>query len=125
MTGQWLGVLAAGGTFAFVWEMLRRGYLKEKFAALWLFVSVVLVVLALAPSALSWAADLLGVEVPSNLLFLMASVLLLLVSVQLSSEISRLGDQSWRLAEEVALLSENVRRLEALVDPDRQDDSTL
>lgn len=99
-----LGLVAALVTLGFVIELLRRGVLREKFAALWLLVSVAIVIMAIFPTTLTWLADLLGVEVPSNLLFLMGGVLLLLVSVQLSHEVSRVEARTRRLAEEIALL---------------------
>lgn len=108
-----LGLLAAIGTTAFIVEMLRRGILREKYAALWLFVSAGLLVFAAFPAVLRWLADLVGVVLPSNLLFLMAAVLLLLVSVQLSYEVSRLEARSRLLAEEVALLRHDVTQLRA------------
>jgi hypothetical protein len=106
-----LGLLAALGTAVFVLEMLRRGILREKYAALWLFVSATLLVFAAFPAVLRSLADAAGIQLPSNLLFLMAAVLLLLVSVQLSYEVSRLEARSRRLAEEVALLRHDVALL--------------
>ncbi len=106
-----LGVTVALAVTVFVLEMLRRGYLKEKFAALWLVVCLTLLVVAIFPSLLRSAADLLGVEVPSNLLFLGAGLLLLVVSVQLSHEVSRVEARTRRLAEEVALLRESIAEL--------------
>ena len=105
-----LGLIAALVTLAFVVELLRRGVLREKFAALWLLVSVSILILAIFPATLNWLADLLGVEVPSNLLFLMGGVLLLLVSVQLSHEVSRVEARTRRLAEEIALLRYELNR---------------
>lgn len=107
-----LGVVAAMATTVFVVELLRRGILREKFAALWLVVSGALLVFAIFPDVLSRLAGLVGVAVPANLLFFMAAVLLLLVSVQLSYEVSRLDARTQRLAEEVALLRDDIRRLE-------------
>jgi hypothetical protein len=107
-----LGVLAALATTLFVLELLRRGILREKFAALWLVVSGVLVVLAVFPQVLTWAAGVVGIALPANLLFFLAAVLLLLVSVQLSYEVSRLEARTRRLAEELALLRDDVRLLE-------------
>ncbi len=107
-----LGIVAALATALFVLELLRRGILREKFAALWLLVSSVLVVLAVFPQVLTWAASLVGIAVPANLLFFLAAVLLLLVSVQLSYEVSRLEARTRRLAEELALLRDDVRMLE-------------
>ena len=56
------------------------------------------------PGLLDRASDLLGVQVPANLLFFAASMLLLLLSIQLSYEIGRLEERTRTLAEEVALL---------------------
>lgn len=108
-----LGVIAAVVATGFVLELLRRGILREKFAALWLAISVVLLVLAVFPGLLTSAASIIGVQVPSNLLFFMAAVVLLLVSVQLSYEVSKLEARTRRLAEDLALLREEVRRREA------------
>jgi len=105
---QILGIVAAAGTLVFVIAMLRRGILREKYAVLWLVVSLSLLVMAIAPTILEHAARLLGIAVPSNLLFLLSGVVLLLVSVQLSYEVSRLESRVRRLAEEVAVLSERI-----------------
>jgi hypothetical protein len=117
---SFLGLTAAILTTLFVVELLRRGYLREKFAALWLAVSAGVLVMAAFPRIVGWAADLLGVQVPANLLFFLTAVLLLLVSVQLSYEVSRQEARTRRLAEEIALLREAVRRLqETDADPSR------
>jgi hypothetical protein len=107
-----LGLGAAVLTTLFVFEMLRRGILREKFAALWLVVSVGVLVMAAFPRIVSWLAETLGVQVPANLLFFLTAVLLLLVSVQLSYEVSRLEARTRRLAEEVALVREEVRQIQ-------------
>ena len=105
---QVLAIIAAGGTLIFVVEMLRRGILREKYAILWLAVSLSLLIMAIVPRILTWAAGVLGIAVPSNLLFLLSGVVLLLVSVQLSYAISKLESQVRRLAEEVAVLGERL-----------------
>jgi hypothetical protein len=51
----------------------------------------------------------LGVAEPVNLLFFVTIVLLVLVSVQLSYELSRHEARIRRLAEEVALIEEQLR----------------
>jgi len=108
MTAQILGVIASLLTFVFVFWLLRRGSLQEKYAVLWLGVSGVALVLALFPGILRWVTDLLRVETPSNLLFFVTIVLLLLVAVQLSYELSRHEARIRRLAEEVALLQQEI-----------------
>lgn len=103
-TAYLAGIVAALLVCAFIVEMLRRGILREKFAALWLLVGSVLLVLAVFPQILGAAAELLGIQVPANLLFTLAGITLLLVSVQLSYEVSRLESRTRRLAEEIALM---------------------
>jgi len=105
-----LGVVTAALTLVFVVELLRRGILRERFAVLWLGVASALVVLAVFPTVLEHAADLVGVEVPSNLLFIAGGLLLLIVSVQLSYEVSLLDARTRRLAEEVALMRFEIDR---------------
>ncbi len=107
----WVGLLGALGMLGFVIELLRRGILRERFAALWLIVGVAIVVLAAVPSVLEVAATAVGIEVPSNLLFVAGGFLLLVVSVQLSYEVSLQDARTRRLAEEVALLRYDLDRM--------------
>lgn len=99
-----IGLSAALVLAAFVFELLRRGILREKFAALWLAVSALLILVAVMPRLLRSAARSLGFAVPSNLLFFAAILFLLLVAVQLSHEVSKLEARTRRLAEDLALL---------------------
>ena len=99
-----LGVIGGVFTLVVLFEMLRRQRLREKYAVIWVVVVAATLTLAIFPGVLSWAADLLGVQVPSNLLFFGAIMLLLVISIQLSYEIGRLEERTRTLAEEVALL---------------------
>ena len=103
-----VGIAGSLLVFFFVLEMLRRGILRERFAALWLFVSAGLMVLAFFPNILGTVARWLGIQVPANLLFTLAGLTLLLVSVQFSNEIGHLERKTRRLAEEVALLRQEL-----------------
>jgi hypothetical protein len=103
-----LAAIAALITFIFVIDLLRRGVLREKYAVLWLFFSGAALLLAIFPAILVWLTGVLGVAEPVNLLFFVTIVLLVLVSVQLSYELSRHEARIRRLAEEVALLQEEI-----------------
>lgn len=105
-----LAAIAALITFVFVIDLLRRGVLREKYAVLWLFLSGAALLLAIFPAVLVWLTGVLGVAEPVNLLFFVTIVLLVLVSIQLSYELSRHEARIRRLAEEVALLQEEINR---------------
>ena len=111
MTAQVLAAGAALVTFVFVFSLLRRGVLREKYAVLWLLFSSAALFFALFPPALYWLTGLIGVATPANLLFFVTVVLLVLVSVQLSYELSRHEARIRRLAEEVALLAQEIEQL--------------
>ena len=118
MTANVLAAITALITFIFVGDLLRRGVLKEKYAVLWLFFAGAALFFAIFPSILVRISAFLGVAEPVNLLFFVTIVLLVLVSVQLSYELSRHEARIRRLAEEVALLEERTRNLPARGDGD-------
>lgn len=113
MSTHLVAVIVAIASVVFMVELLRRRQLKEKYAALWLMVGAGMLVLGAFPGLLDRVADALGVSDPPNLLLFAAAVLLLLVDVHLSWEVSRLEEETRTLAEAHALLQERVERLEA------------
>ena len=114
-----LGILGSLVTLGLLFEMMRRQRLREKYAVFWAVVALVTLVVAAFPALLNAAASLVGVAVPANLLFFVASMLLLVVSVQHSSELGRLEERTRTLAEEVALL-----RMQLQVRTSRADEPT-
>ena len=97
---------------AVVLIMLRNGRLREKYAILWLVIGTLTIILGIFPRLLNWAAALVGVVVPSNLLFALAILLLVGVSLHVSRELTILEDETRILAEEVAILRSSVERLQ-------------
>lgn len=112
MSGHLFAIAGAVVTLLFMVELLRRRRLREKYAALWISVAVFVVIAALFPSLLERVAALVGVTLPINLVFFVALLLLLIVCVQLSAEVSTLEHETQTLAEEAALLRNRVERLE-------------
>ena len=99
-----LGLLGGTVTLGVLFELLRRRRLREKYALFWVVVALLTILVAAFPALLHTAADVLGVQVPANLLFFVASMVLMVVSIQHSHELGRLEERTRTLAEEVALL---------------------
>lgn len=99
-----LGLAAALIVVVTLFEMLRRHRLREKYALIWFVLAMGSLVVAAVPGLLVALADLLNVQVPSNLVFFVASLLLLAMSLQHSFEIGKLEERTRTLAEEIALL---------------------
>lgn len=88
--------------------LMRSRRIREKYAAAWITLAVLVIVIGVFPDLLEHLARFLGVQTPINLLFLASVVLLLIVSVQFSVEISQLEEETRTLAEEIALLRRDV-----------------
>lgn len=111
-TGSLLGGLIVAAFILFIIGLLRRHQLREKYAVLWIVIGLGILSLVVFPELLFWAADFVGIQVPTNLLFAATLVLLLGVCLHLAWEMSRAEDRIRRLSEEVALLRLKVSHLE-------------
>lgn len=111
-----VGIAFALIILALIVTMLMRRHLREKYAVMWLLIGAAMLVLALFPDLLGALAGLLGVIVPSNLLFALAVALLIGVTLHLSWELSRAEEEIRRVAEEVAILRAEVERLQVSMD---------
>jgi hypothetical protein len=99
-----LGLVGSLVTLAVLFEMMRRHRLREKYAVFWAIVALFTLLIAVFPGLLVWTAEVVGVQVPANLLFFVASMVLLVVSIQHSYEMGRMEDRTRTLAEEIALV---------------------
>lgn len=109
------GVILALIILAVVMRMLLKRSLREKYAVMWLVIGLAVLILGLFPQLLTAMTDLLGVQLPSNLLFALAIVLLLGVALHLSWELSQAEDEIRRLAEEAAISEATVSQLESRI----------
>ncbi|TFD86277.1 DUF2304 domain-containing protein [Cryobacterium serini] len=116
------GIAAALLVLFFVVEMLRRRRLRERHAVWWIVAGILALVIGIFPQTLIWAAGIVGVEVPTNLVFFVSLSILFLVCIQHSAELTHLEDKTRVLAEHSALLNERVSVLEsALQEAGRKD----
>ena len=99
-----LSIVVACVVLFVVIEMMRRRKLREKYAGVWLVVAIGVVVLAVIPQAAEFLAKTTGVQTPSNFVFLLAGVVLALVSLHLSTEVGHLEEEVRTSVEETALL---------------------
>ncbi|MET1088097.1 MAG: DUF2304 domain-containing protein [Arthrobacter sp.] len=111
-----MGSIVVVAILFFVFEMLRRQKLREKYAVLWIIIGIGTLLLAAFPALLEWASGVLGIQVPANLLFITTLVLLVGVCLHLSREQSQAEDEVRILCEEVALLKVELAALRRTVD---------
>jgi hypothetical protein len=107
------GIVAAVLALAVVVEMLRRRRLRERHAIWWLVAGTLALLIGIFPAVLEWAADVVGVEVPTNLVFFLSVLILFFVCIQHSAELTDLEDKTRVLAEQSAMQDLRIEALEA------------
>lgn len=107
------GILAAVLALIAIVELMRRGTLRERHALWWFIGGILALVIAVFPQTLGWAARLLGIAVPVNLVFFVAIALLFLVSLQYGAELTRVEEKLRVLAEESAFHDRRLQQLES------------
>ena len=103
-----LSIVASGSVFVLVIELIRRGRLKERYSLLWLFASGVLLVLSSSRYMLELFSHMVGIYYAPSFLFLLAFLFLLLITLHFSVVISGLSEKNKQLAQELALLRQEL-----------------
>lgn len=99
-----LGIAGSAIILITLFELMRRHRLREKYALIWFVIAIGILTVAAFPIVLETASDALGLQVPANLLFFVASILIMVLTLHHSSELGRLEERTRTLAEELALL---------------------
>ena len=92
-----------------VLELVRRRRLREEYSLLWLATAVVMLVVGVWRDLLHGLADLVNIEYPPNLLFLLAALFLLFIQLYFSTVITRLTQENKEIAQQLALLRHEIR----------------
>ncbi len=104
--------VAALGLLLLVLEMVRRRALAEKYSLLWLILSLVILLLAIARPALDRIAPILGIYYAPSALFVAGFVGLLVILLYFSAVITQLTRDARIAAQQIGILRERVDELE-------------
>lgn len=115
VTSYIFGILSALAALAVVVELLRRRQLRERHAIWWLVAGTMALIVGVFPRTLEWASEVVGIDVPTNLVFFVSIAILVLVCLQHSAELTVLESKSRTLAESVAMQDLRLRDLESQV----------
>ena len=110
-----LQILIAGVAlvaFIYVGNKVRKRVIELKYALVWFFVAVLLIVMDLFPETLGWLAGFLGITLPINMLVLFGFGFVLLILYTFTIVITNQDRRIKRLIQEVAFLNYRVDDLE-------------
>lgn len=109
---QIVSIVVSLGLFGFVFELVRRRRLMERYALLWLLTTVTLFGLSLWKDLLDRISEAIGVGYGPSTLFAVALGFVAVLLLHFSVVISRLAEQNKVLAQQVGLLQRRVADLE-------------
>ena len=89
-------------------NMIRKKKLELRYALAWLFVGLGVLILDCFPQLIDWLSKQLGIASPVNMLFFLGFCFSLIIIFVLTVAISRMSIRIKQLAQEVALLTEEV-----------------
>ncbi|MBN2200409.1 DUF2304 domain-containing protein [bacterium] len=96
---------------AVIFQLIRKNRLQEKYSILWIASAVVMVVLSVWTQLLKSFSAWIGIFYPPSALFAVAVFCGLVIALHYSVVLSTLTSQNKTLAQELALLREEVARL--------------
>jgi hypothetical protein len=107
--------IAIAGTLAlvvFVFELVRKKHLSERYAILWLLAAITLFVLAVWKGLLTTLSNDVGISYPPSALFAVAIGLITIILLHFSLAVSRLTDQNKMLAQRLGLLQQRLEEID-------------
>ncbi|NUM80006.1 DUF2304 domain-containing protein [bacterium] len=107
---QFVAIAVSAGMMAFVFELIRRKKLREKYSLIWFAAGIVMIVLSVWRDLLDRVAFLLGVGYAPALLFMVALGFGALLMIHFSVVISELTEKNKTLAQEIALLKQELKK---------------
>jgi hypothetical protein len=113
---QIVSILVSAGLFLFVFELVRRRRLMERYALMWLFAAAVLLGLSVWSGLLNRLSVAVGVRYGPSALFAVALGFIVILMLHFSLVISRLTDQNKVLAQRLALLQRRMDQLDTEAD---------
>ena len=116
-TWYWFALALVLGVVVVVLQLLRTQRIREKYAAIWIGLALVVTLVGVFPQLAELMASAVGVQTPINLVFALAALVLFVVLVQLSAEVSRAEETTRALAERIALLRLELDELAARTEP--------
>lgn len=96
----------------FVFQQVKKNELSEKESFFWIFGSIVIFILSVFPNVVKFLSEILNIEYPPSLLFLISIIFILLLIFRLTRHVSLLKEQNKELAQLVCILQKQVDTLQ-------------
>ncbi len=96
----------------FIVEQVRRRRLAVEYSLIWIVAGMGMIVLSLWKDGIEYIADLMGIYYAPSAIFVIFGILVFVLCVHFSLEISRLSSNNRVLVQRIALLEDDLKNLE-------------
>lgn len=104
-----LEILAFGIiSLAIIFRFIMKGMVSLKYALVWIFSLLIILISTIIPQLMQTFANLLGFELLSNMLIALFIGVLMIVSVSLTLIVSSLKEKVRMLTQEVSLIKKDI-----------------
>lgn len=97
--------------FLFIVNMVRKKKIDLRYALSWLCMLLIVLVLDIFPQIVFRFAELIGIDIPSNMVFFVGFLISFVMIYSATVSVSRLSLRVKRLTQELALLREEMERM--------------
>ncbi|MEO0076552.1 MAG: DUF2304 domain-containing protein [candidate division WOR-3 bacterium] len=107
---QVIALIAAIGLLIVILELIRRRKLKERFALLWLFSAIILIVFTIWSKLLIILAKIMGIYYAPLVLVPIIILMVIILFIYFSVIVSRQSELIKILSQKIALLEQEIKK---------------
>ena len=112
-TTQYIAIAVSICLFLYIFFLVKNKKIKEEYSLLWLVSSLVFITFSVWRDGLEFFARLIGIAYPPAALFLILLLAIFLILIEFSVNISKLAEKNKILAQELALLKNEMESLKS------------
>jgi len=98
-------------SLALLFVQVKKRKLDLKYTLAWFVLVISLIVIDIFPAIITGISNAVGIATPSNMLFLVGYVLLVIIIYTLTVAISKMSDNIRAMAQKIALLEKEIEQL--------------
>lgn len=87
-----------------IFSLIRQGKLREKYAIIWLFAGITILIFAIFDKVLYAVTALCGIKIPLNTMFFLGIFFIISINLSFSIIVSSLVEQNKKIAQKLAIV---------------------
>jgi hypothetical protein len=105
-----LGLVVSLIFLGYIIYLVKNSNLKEEYSFLWIAVSIIMIAISTFPQILNFLRRFLGFSFIENILYFFSLFFLLVLSLQMTVQVSKLSNQTKTLAQKLAMMEEKLNK---------------